>query len=87
MTENSFKDLRAKLDEFYRWPCYYTFKFIVPKAKLANLLPIFYKGAISKRDSKHGKYIAVTVEAEMNSSGEVLSIYQQAMKIEGIVSL
>ena len=45
-------------------------------------------GAVIKtKKSKTGKYISVSIVMKLASSDEVISYYQQAEKVEGIISL
>jgi putative lipoic acid-binding regulatory protein len=75
------------LDEQTDWPSKYTFKFIVPKAELATLERILDGYPLQQRPSRKGNYVAVTCAPMMSSSDEVMSIYERASKIKGIVSL
>ena len=75
------------LDESIVWPSVYIFKFIVPRAGLAELTKIFAGEFPSLRNSKNGRYVGFTVEREMVSSEAVLQIYRQASTIKGIIAL
>ncbi len=81
------KSLKEKLDQHHAWPDLYTFKFIVPAAKENEVIDLFPNHSHTKRPSKHGKYVSVTVQMMMPSSDAVVEIYQSASKIEGIVAL
>lgn len=75
------------LDEHHEWPGPYTFKFIVPAAKVEDVEALFVAGAPRRRASKNGKYISVTVRLQMSSSAEVIAIYQRAYAIQGLMAL
>ncbi len=78
---------KKKLDEVHLFPEYYVFKFIVPENRKKEVLELFKKEEINIRSSKNGKFVSITVKCYMSSSDEVISIYQMAAKIEGIVAL
>ncbi len=87
MNEESLRSLQVKLDEYHRWPCQFTFKFIVPREKAAELMDFFAERPFTTRASKNGKYVSFTAEIEMQSSEEVIIFYREAGKIEGIIAL
>lgn len=63
------------------------FKFIVPQEKREELADFFGGRPFTTRPSKNGKYWSFTAELEMRSSGEVIALYREAGKIEGIIAL
>ena len=87
MEEQAFHTLQAKLDAFYTWPSVYTFKFIVPAPTINELEEIFAGKPIRRRFSKNARYVSVTAEMEMSSSGEVISYYRRAAEIKGVIAL
>ena len=87
MTEESLRSLRVKLDEYHQWPCRFVFKFIVPQEKAVELTAFFADRSFTTRPSKNGRYISFTAELEMSSSGEVIALYREAGRIEGIIAL
>lgn len=76
-----------KLEASHQFPDEYTFKFIVKpehQAKVESLLP----GAdIKLKPSSGNKYVSVTLSRVMATSQEVVEVYKQANKIEGIIAL
>ena len=81
---DSFKKI---LEEEYRFPTIYSFKFIVLsslKNKIISLLP---NASIKEKLSKNGKYVSVTLTQTMNNSSEIIYIYEKASKINGVISL
>jgi hypothetical protein len=82
--KNSFKE---KLEGEHVFPCIYLFKFIVPTAKKEELQIILPKGEISFKKSKGDKYISVSVKAPISTSDEIITVYERAYQIEGIISL
>lgn len=87
MKEESLHSLQAKLDEFHKWPCRFMFKFITPQEKAAELTALFAGKPFTTRPSKKGRYVSITAELEMQSSEEVIALYREAGKIEGIIAL
>ena len=87
MNEESLRSLQAKLDECHQWPCRFMFKFIVPQEKTGELTAFFADRPFTTRPSKKGRYMSFTAELEMQSSGEVIALYREAGKIEGIIAL
>ena len=63
------------------------FKFIVPLEKTGELTAFFAERPFTTRSSKNGKYVSFTAELEMQSSEEVIALYREAGKIEGIIAL
>ena len=82
--EHAFKE---KLENSHDVPGKYIFKFIVKpehQVKVESLL----KGAeIKLKPSSGNKYLSVTMQKKMASSQEVIEVYKEAYKIEGIISL
>ncbi len=84
---DSFQDFKDKLDQEHKWPCDYMFKFVAPSAKADEVRAIFQKETLIPKLSKAGNYISFTMEKRINSSDEVVEIYLQAKKIEGLIVL
>jgi putative lipoic acid-binding regulatory protein len=87
MNEDSLRSLQTRLDQFHQWPCRFMFKFIVPADKTGELTAFFAEKTFTTRLSKNGRYVSFTAELEMQSSGEVIALYREAGKIEGIIAL
>lgn len=83
----SFENFKKTLDEHHEWPCDYTFKFIVPGSSLPELKSMLEGIPHSEKDSKTGKYTSVTVTIHAESADEIVTIYQKAATIEGLISL
>lgn len=82
-----FQAFQKKLDAVHSWPSVYTFKFIVPKPKVAEVEAYFPINEIEKKPSSKGKYVSITVRMMASSSDEIVSIYRKTSEIEGIISL
>jgi hypothetical protein len=87
LENSSLSRLRAKLDEFYTFPCPYVFKFIAPMARIDELTALFQGKPFSTRYSKNARYVSFTAEWEVKSSEEVISFYREAAKIKGVIAL
>lgn len=86
MTEK-IEQFKQVLDNHHEWPCPYTYKFILPTENLGQLLDLFPEAELSKRESKTGKYTSVTMTSTMCSSNEVMSVYEKASQVPGLMSL
>jgi len=70
------------------WPSLYTFKFIVPTAKLTEILSLFPgEDNLTTKPSAKGNYISVTVKKVMNNADDVIGIYENVSVIDGVISL
>lgn len=91
--ENNLNDeyskIRELLDAEYTWPALYIFKFVVPKASLSDLEQILgeYKSFLTKKSSKTGKYISVTLNITMESTESVIDIYKKVKQVKGVMAL
>lgn len=79
------------LNDSYDWPAVFMFKFVVPSKneKIARIEALFSTktAEIRMRTSAKGNYTSVTVKEVMVSADAVLDVYEEAGKIEGLISL
>ena len=89
MSDSEVKKLKALLDQNYIWPAPYTFKFIVKKDQIDEILILLPEGEfeISLKESKKGNYISITVVKLILASDEVLEVYQRIKNVEGVFSI
>ena len=87
MTAEKYRTLKAKLETFETWPHRYTFKFIVPAEKKAELEAIFEGLEYSTRPSRTGKYLSLTCVQELPTADAVIAVYQRVEGIEGSYAL
>jgi hypothetical protein len=87
MTADKYRTLKAKLETFETWPHRYTFKFIVPGEKRAELEAIFEGFEFTIRPSRTGKYVSLTCVQELPTADGVIEIYQRVERIEGSYAL
>ncbi|PSQ93212.1 MAG: DUF493 domain-containing protein [Bacteroidetes bacterium SW_4_67_19] len=86
-------EFRELLEEETDWPTTYTFKFIGPEDDLDELKGIFdehptgEEGGLKVRSSSKGNYVSVTARLKMNSSDEVLAVYDRAYEIDDVIAL
>ena len=80
----SFKE---KLESQHQWPGGYIFKFIVPVDKVEEVKALFPDVEVVEKASSKGNYKSLTVKAHISSSDDVIMLYIEAKKIEGIISL
>jgi hypothetical protein len=86
--EDSISRFKQTLDEYHSWPCTYTFKFIVPAGQCNEVLNLFeHRDEVSTRNSRNGKYVSITAKCQVHSSDEVVTVYEAASHIEGVLSL
>jgi len=87
LSDESLAGLRKRLDECCRFPCDYTFKFIVGKERANQLLALLGDEHATTRDSRSGRYVSVTSTVLVQASEEVIMVYQRLSTIPGIISL
>ena len=87
MDQEWLKSFREKLEQHYAWPSLYMFKFIVPAGQEEAVKKLFPKHIASEKQSKNGNYTSVTVQMMMPSSEAVVTVYEQAATIEGLIAL
>ncbi|MBT3449696.1 MAG: DUF493 domain-containing protein [Bacteroidetes Order II. Incertae sedis bacterium] len=80
-------DFKNLLEDQYDFPSLYLFKFIAPKEQMADLKEVFIGNDIDVKASSKGKYQSVTSRILVDSSQEIIDIYQRAGSIEGVISL
>jgi uncharacterized protein len=84
-------DFRELLEQNYKWPAFYMFKFICPanNEAVAQLQELFDPevAELLLRPSSKGNYISFTARELMISPDAVVERYQKAKGIEGLISL
>lgn len=88
MKSVSIEQFKRTLEANHSWPGIYTFKFIGPRDQKENILNLFEENdKISIRRSKNGRYIGITAKCKVFSSQEVISVYESAAQIKGLIAL
>ncbi len=84
MDINKFKSL---LDEQMTWPDYYQFKFIAKTDNKHQVIELLEDHKVVEKLSKNGKYTSISSRKILNSSDEVIEVYQRISKVEGVITL
>ena len=82
-----FTKFKALLDEQMQWPEHYSFKFVVKTEQKTQLLELLEEHSVEEKISKKGTYTSITSKKLVHSSEDVVAVYQEVSKIEGILSL
>jgi hypothetical protein len=89
--EAFYKKLKTDLEETTKFPTKYLYKFIIPtsNAKIVQIETIFdHMGAvITKRTSKTGKFVSISILVKMENVDDVINKYKEASLVEGVISL
>ncbi|GIM57169.1 hypothetical protein CAPN006_15620 [Capnocytophaga canimorsus] len=89
--EAFYKKLKKQLEDNTDFPSQYLYKFIIPSQedKKEALYRVFEQtqAEITTKESSSGKYISFSVRLWVKDAQEVIHFYQEAGKVEGIVSL
>ncbi len=91
MAAGTFDELRKKLEESIKsFPYVYMFKFIIKadNKTMALVEVIFDNDAeIIQKQSSKGNFISITVKQVVMNVDEIITIYEKAAEIEGVMSL
>jgi putative lipoic acid-binding regulatory protein len=79
--------LNQLLNEQHRWPCAYTFKFIVERSYLDRVTALFPNETPVLRPSKAGAYVGVTFSCIQENAESVIEVYHQASRIPRLIAL
>jgi len=71
----------------HKFPCVYQFKFVVPAVQTTAVRALVTDAKVSARTSAGGRYTALTLRAPMQSPDQVVSIYEKAKMIKGVIAL
>ena len=89
--ETFYSKLKTTLEETSSFPSSYLYKFIVPSGggQLEKVKDVFKELEVkmSTKVSRTGKYDSVSIEMQVDSADQVISIYKEMESIEGIISL
>ena len=87
---NSIERFRKLLSEQTDWPMLYYFKFIIKndKQKLDQVKSLFIdQYTITYKTSKDLKYISLSCKQYMTDPESIISIYEKAGLVEGLIAL
>lgn len=89
--EEFYNSLKIKLEENHHFPEDYLFKFILPNnnERLTEIYQVFdeIKYTITTKESRNGKYISTSILAFVLDANQVVNIYQEVAKVEGVMML
>ncbi len=85
--DKSYQSFIEKLETEHSWPDEYMFKFIVPKEKEEELKTLLPALKFSLRKTSGGNYISFTARIMIESTDQVIRIYEKANKVEGLIAL
>lgn len=81
---DKFKELLAEQMNF---PDYYVFKFIILSDKKQTLIEVLEGHKIEERASQNGKYVSITSRKLVHHPDDVVDVYLEVGKLEGIITL
>lgn len=84
---NAIESFKSSLDAHYEWPALFPFKFIVPIEQSNQVIELLNVDHLQSRASSKGRYVAYTLEKEVQSSDEVIALYKTMSRIPGIITL
>ena len=85
--EDRWGQLRETLDRLHAWPGPYTFKFVVPSARVAEVREAAGDLPFTERASSNGRYVSLSATVQIGVVDEVLDVYRAIDGIPGVVSL
>lgn len=89
--EDFYASLKEKLEVNHDFPGDYLYKFIVPSKedKITEIYRCFdgLKYTVTNRDSKNGNYTSLTVNTFVMDADQVISIYKNVAKVDGVIML
>jgi len=80
-------DLRDTLERLHAWPGLYTFKFVVPAARIEDVRERAPDLPFSERRSESGRWVSLTATVRAGSVDEIVDVYRALEGIDGLVSL
>jgi len=90
-TKEFYENFHIKLTEHHDFPSNYTFKFILENKSefLAEIYRIFddMQNTIHTKESKNGKYISCTIVSFVLDADQVINLYKETSKIDGVIML
>ncbi|MEM0941980.1 MAG: DUF493 family protein [Bacteroidota bacterium] len=81
------KAFKEKLENNHHFPGEYIFKFIIKPEHQEQVESLVNDAHIKRKPSSGNNYLSITMNKKMDSSQDVIDIYKEAYKIEGIIAL
>ena len=89
--EEFYASLKINLENNHNFPEDYLYKFIIlnDKEKLTEIYKVFddTKNTFSTRESSNGKYISCSIQCFVLDAEQVIRLYKEVAKIEGVIML
>lgn len=89
--EEFYATLKINLENNHNFPEDYLYKFIIlnDKEKLTEIYKVFdsTKNTFSTRESSNGKYISCSIQCFVLDAEQVIRLYKEVAKIEGVIML
>lgn len=85
--DQSRDEFKESLDQEHQWPTWYLFKFIAPSSLEAKVVALFPKGTVSVKASSKGRYKSISSKMMMESSEQVMRIYEKVYQLDGVIAL
>ena len=84
---HNIESFKKTLDQEYNFPCEYLFKFIVKNDFKEDVISLLPEAKKNIKISKKGQYVSITLSSIMKNADEIVYIYDEAAKINSIISL
>ena len=85
--EDRWGRLRETLERLHAWPGPYTFKFVVPRARVSDVREAVSDLDFTERASSNGRYVSLSATVQVGAVDEVVDVYRALEGIPGVVSL
>ena len=82
-----FETLKIALENGHQFPCEYTFKFVVPQARVDEVRSLLPGARLSEKASQNGNYVSVTLRSTLASADAIVDVYRRAAAIEQLIAL
>ncbi len=81
------EQFRQLLDQTYQWPDYYVWKFIVKIEIQDHVISHLTAHEVNVKLSEKGNYVSISARKLVQTTDEVLEIYERISCINGVMSL
>jgi len=79
--------LQNLLEEQMQWPADYHFKFVVKTEQKHEVLHHLSDHKNTEKLSKNGNYTSITATKLYHKSDDIIAVYKNVSKVEGIITL
>jgi len=87
MADDKSEKFRELLDQSYQWPDFYTFKFIVKIENRDQVVALLDGHDVQFKNSEKGNYVSITSRLFVQSTDDVIAVYEAIAQIPGVMSL